>query len=109
MADCSKDFGRKFLVSADFESAKQEYERLAAEVKKMEAGLSGLQAPMTIQQGLTQAADRELAEGIEYVKRSLGVAEQGQREAIERWADDHFTQGEVAVVMRLYDEFGWRP
>ena len=30
-------------------------------------------------------------------------------DVIERWADDHFTQGEVAVVMRLFDEFGWRP
>jgi hypothetical protein len=29
--------------------------------------------------------------------------------AIERWADDHFTQGEVAVVMRLAHEFGWHP
>ncbi len=30
-------------------------------------------------------------------------------DAIERWADDHFTQGEVIVVMRLVEEFGWRP
>lgn len=32
-----------------------------------------------------------------------------QPERIERWADDHFTQGEVAVVMRLVEDFGWRP
>jgi hypothetical protein len=29
-------------------------------------------------------------------------------DAIERWADDHFTQGEVAVVLRLVEEFGWK-
>lgn len=33
----------------------------------------------------------------------------GDVEGIERWADDHFTQGEVVVVMRLVEEFGWRP
>lgn len=33
----------------------------------------------------------------------------GYFDAIERWADDYFTQGEVAVVMRLVEEFGWRP
>ena len=31
-----------------------------------------------------------------------------ERERIERWADDHFTQGEVRVVMQLVDA-GWRP
>lgn len=87
--------------------------------RSIHGGVDGLDRVAIVKQTCGMSTRDELAA---LVKKSGGnpwyaadlilehmAPSEADRVELERWADDHFSQGEVAVVMRLADEFGWRP